>query len=245
MAGKTFPAFLAHAQHAIVRICYEARDRGRSIVSLGFTEFSCCLYFRSNVLFHTSGHEVQCPIPTSVVPRFSGGLIGYTTRSKSNQFEDVLLAASEDFAPTHESANERKIFVNCLNDETCGNIMVIHQTVRHWLANKTFKFCNIPQFHRFRSIQFHIVLPDINIQQKYDFLINVHKRFGYSFQGWNMLNICRARGDGHHYDVTNKRYCVTRVASLAERAMAFSEYALVKNGKISKNCQYSHKYSAG
>ena len=154
-------------------------------------------------------------------------------------------SSREDFAPTHESANERKIFVNCLNDGTCGNIMVIHQTVRHWLANETFKFWNIPQFHRFRSIQFHIVLPDINIQQKYDFLINVHKRFGYSFQGWNMLNICRARGDGHHYDVTNKRYCVTRVASLAERAMAFSEYALVKNGKISKNCQYSHKYSAG
>ena len=36
---------------------------------------------------------------------------------------------------------------------------------------------------------------------------HVHERFVHNWQGWNMRNIYRARGDKHHYDDTSK-YCV-------------------------------------
>ena len=39
-----------------------------------------------------SGHEVKCPILTTVVPGFSGDLIGCTIRSKWGSFGDLYLA---------------------------------------------------------------------------------------------------------------------------------------------------------
>ena len=108
-----------------------------------------------------SGHGVECPILTTVVPGFSGDLIGCTIRSKWGPFRDLYLARKNllcvwnklflgeikfsqrrtrpvkslwwQIVPMQESTNEWKNLAFFLNNGTCGNTMVKPQTVRYRL----------------------------------------------------------------------------------------------------------------
>ena len=42
------------------------------------------------------------------------------------------------------------------------------------------------------------------IVMQQDSWINIHEWFGCNFPTWNIRNVWRARGDGHHNEVTNK-----------------------------------------
>ena len=106
--------------------------------------------------------------------------------------------------------------------------MVIPQRVRHSLAKRTFK---VYEYTTVSKVSVNSVSRCFNrykfTTNKYRYLINVHKWFGHSFQACNIRNVCRARGDGHHYDVTNKRCDVTIMTSLVERALSFQEIICV------------------
>ena len=99
-----------------------------------------------------SSHGVKCPILTTVVPGFSGDLIGCTIQSKWGPFGDLYLARKNllfvwnklflgeikfsqrrtspvkylwwQIVPMQGSTNEWKHLTIFLNNGTCGNTMV-------------------------------------------------------------------------------------------------------------------------
>ena len=53
--------------------------------------------------------------------------------------------------------------------------------------------------------------------------INIHEWFGCNFPTWNIRNVWRTRGDGHHYDVTSKCCGVTITTRSVEWTLFISE----------------------
>ena len=199
-----------------------------------------------------SGHGVKCPILTTVVPGFSGDLIGCTIRSKWGSFGDLYLARKNrlcvwnklflaeikfsqrrtrpvkslwwQIVHMQKSTNEWKKSNNFLNNGTCWNTMVKPQTVRYRLIKYASKFWKYSRIWKMSldSILNCFTRYKCTVIQK-DFWINIHEWFGCNFPTWNIRNVWRARDDGHHYDVTSKCCGVTITTRLVEWTLSFSE----------------------
>ena len=133
--------------------------------------------------------------------------------------------------PMQESTNEWKTLF--LNNGTCGNTIIktsnsevpideINIEVLEILQNLNILLDSISNcFTRYKCIA---------IQN--DSWINIHEWFGSNFPTRNIRNVCRARDDGRHYDVTSKCCGVTITTRLVEWTLSISEI-----NAVFKNCQ--------
>ena len=170
----------------------------------------------------TGAHLGSCTLPEKIFFVCEISCFGVNKGFlRENSYCEVFMVTNCSYAGISEWMEISNIF---LNNGTCGKTMVKPQTVRYrlikqkstfWKYSITWKISLDPNLNCFTRYKYIVI-------QKYSW-INIHEWIGCNFPTWNIRNVCRARDDGHHYDVTSKCCGVTITTRLVEWTLSISE----------------------